>query len=258
MAFLDRRYHNQRLRWYLMLLTKMSLRRAARVIAVSQFTKDTVLQHFPTLEDKVRVVHSGLDHAFEERDTSNGHTGGRPYILFVGSIEPRKNLPRLIRAFEIAMAETGLKHDLVFCGPWGWRYQGVVAAWEGSPLRERIRHAGYVPANDLPALYAGADLLAYPSLQEGFGFPVLEAMASGTPVVTSNVAALPEIAGDAALMVPPTNTDAIAGAIASVLTNPDLAGDLVERGRRRARPFTWSRAAAETLSVYREAMSAGT
>jgi glycosyltransferase involved in cell wall biosynthesis len=228
------------------------------VIAVSQYTRDADLEHFPFLRGKVTVDHSGLDRMFTNGYVPNGHKRpDRPYILFVGSIEPRKNLPRLIRAFEVAMGETGLPHDLVFCGPWGWRYQAVVQAWERSPMRDRIRHAGYVPASDLPALYAGADLLAYPSLQEGFGFPVLEAMACGTPVVTSNVSAIPEIAGDAALMVPPANVDAIAHAIASVLTDSNLARDLVERGHRRARPFTWQRAAAETLEVYRQAVELG-
>jgi len=255
LAFLDRRFHKARLRLYLTLLTKMSLRRADRIIAVSEYTKREVERHFPFAEGKVSVVYSGLDPAF--RNGASAHGGGppaasdRPYVLFVGSIEPRKNLPRLIRAFERAMSDTGLPHELVLCGPWGWRYQPVKEALERSPMRRRIRHTGYVASADLPALYADADLLAYPSLVEGFGFPVLEAMASGTPVLTSDCSALPEVAGGAAVTVTPTDERAIADGIMRILSDRGLANRLAKRGRERSAEFTWERTAAETVQIYR-------
>jgi len=258
LAFLDRRFHKARLRLYLTLLTKMSLRRADRIIAVSDYTRREVERHFPFTVGKVSVVYSGLDPAF--RNGSSAVAGGppaasdKPYVLFVGSLEPRKNLPRLIRAFEHAMLDTGLPHELVLCGPWGWRYRPVKEALARSPMRQRIRHLGYVPSADLPSLYAGADLLAYPSLDEGFGFPVIEAMASGTPVLTSDRSALPEVAGGAAVTVTPTDEGAIAKGIVSVLSDQDLANSLVERGRERSAEFTWERAAAETVEIYRQAV----
>ncbi len=256
LAFLDRRLHKARLRFYLTLLTKMSLKRADRIIAVSEYTKSEIERHFPFAEGKVSVVYSGLDPAFRNGTSAlEGRppaASGRPYILFVGSIEPRKNLPRLIRAFEHAMADTGLPHELVLCGPWGWRYRPVEEALERSPMRQRIRQIGYVASADLPSLYAGADLLAYPSLIEGFGFPVLEAMASGTPVLTSDCSALPEVAGGAAVTVPPTDEGAIAKGIIRILSDRSLAETLAERGRVRSAEFTWERTAAETVAIYRQ------
>jgi glycosyltransferase involved in cell wall biosynthesis len=258
LAFMDPHFHNRRLRIYLKLLTKSSLRRAAQVIAVSEYTKLELEQQFPFLSGRVSVVYSGLDPIFRKALAGIEHPSGeRPYILFVGSIEPRKNLPRLIRAFERAMTSTGLPHELVLCGPWGWRYQPVTEALRRSPMRDRIRHVGYVPASKLPGLYAGADLLAYPSLDEGFGFPIIEAMSMGTPVITSDRAAPPEVAAGAAITAPPRDVNAIAAGIERVLTDRDLANDLSDRGRARAAEFTWERAAAGTFEVYRRAAGQG-
>lgn len=258
LAFLDPRFHKLRMRFYLRVLTQMSLRRADHVIAVSEHTKQELEARFPQVAGRVSVVHPGLDPAFSSppaRDRVNAFRRSvrqhRPYILFVGAIEPRKNLPRLIRAFEMAMAETRLPHDLVLCGPLGWRYGPTVQALRSSPLRQRIRHMGYVPADDLPLWYAGADLFAYPSLCEGFGFPPLEAMATGTPVLTSNSSSLPEVVGEAAVTAPPTSVEAIAGGMQRVLTDHDFADELRVRGPQRARAFTWAEAAARTIDIYR-------
>ncbi len=259
LAFLDTRFHKLRLRFYLRILTQISLRRADHVIAVSQYTREQLEARFPYVAGRVSVVHSGLDPLFlsppseaAAREFRKEVGQARPYILFVGAIEPRKNLPRLIRAYELAMAEAGLPHDLVLLGPWGWRYGPTVQAWRESPLRDRIRHIGYVPAEELPLWYAGADLLVYPSLCEGFGFPPLEAMASGTPVVTSDCSSLPEVVGDAAITVPPSSVEAIAKAMENVLTDRDLADELRARGQQRAREFTWEEAAAKTVDIYRQ------
>lgn len=262
LAFLAPHFHQLRMRLYLRALTYLSLRRADHVIAVSQYTKERLEAHFPHLAGRVSVVHSGLDPLFQcppdqeaVQEFRERRGLGRPYVLFVGAIEPRKNLPRLIRAFELAMGETGLPHELVLCGPWGWRYGPTIRAWRRSPLRGRIRHTGYVPAQALPLWYAGADLLVYPSLCEGFGFPPLEAMAVGTPVVTSDSSSLPEVVGDGAITVSPTCVEAIAEAIGRVLTEPHLAEQLRERGRLRTLQFSWEEAAAQTVTIYRRVLS---
>ncbi len=253
LAFMDPSYHKTRLRLYLRLLTGISLKQAAHVITVSEYTKRQLEQRFPDVRGRVSVVHSGLQPMF-----AGPHDGGhrlhpRPYILFVGAIEPRKNLPRLVRAWERAMTANNLPHDLVLCGPMGWRYDASLRAIEHSPLRARIHHVGFVPETDLPHWYAGADLLVYPSLDEGFGFPILEAMAAGTPVVSSDCSAIPEVAGDAAILVDPKSVQAIANAIADVLSDRRLADDLSDRGRDRASRFTWENAARETIAVYERA-----
>jgi glycosyltransferase involved in cell wall biosynthesis len=262
LAFLDRHLHKLTSHIYLTTLTTLALRRATRVIAVSEATRTDLEARFPFLEGRVTVVYEGVDPGFHcpadpaaVRAFRERHGLDRPYILFVGSIEPRKNLPRLFRAFERVVREQGLPHDLVLCGPLGWRYGPSVHAWESSPLRARMRRPGVVPAGELPLWYAGADLLAYPSLSEGFGLPPLEAMARGTPVVTSDCSSLPEVVGDAALTAPPRDVAAIAGAIGRVLTEPALADDLRARGLARVRRFSWDEAARGTIAVYERALS---
>lgn len=258
LAFFNPHFHKVRMRFYLQALTQMSLRRADHVIAVSEHTRQVLEARFPHVAGRVSVVHPGLDPLFlappreaAVRQFRQEVGQARPYILFVGAIEPRKNLPRLIRAFEMAMAETGLNHDLVLCGPMGWRYGPTVHAMRSSPLSHRIRHVGYVPVDDLPLWYAGADLFVYPSLCEGFGLPPLEAMATGTPVVTSNSSSLPEVVGDAAATALPTSVEAIAAAMQRVLSDPDFAAELRVRGPQRARAFTWTAAASRTIDIYR-------
>lgn len=263
LSYLDPRFHKQRLRIYLRLFTDLSVRRASRVISVSEFTKSQIVDRYPDVAHKVSVVHSGIDALFAEQpgaDTVKSFLDdigqARPYVLFVGAIEPRKNIPTLVKAFERVVERSGLPHDLVICGPLGWRYGPSKAAIEDSRLRDRIRVLGYLPSNQLPALYAGADVLAYPSFEEGFGFPPLEAMAMGTPVVTSDSSSLPEIVGDAALMVEPTDVASLADAIERVLTDRAVSDALIEKGYARTRVFTWEKATRETLGVYETAASA--
>ena len=174
----------------------------------------------------------------------------RPYVLAVGTIEPRKNLVRLVRAFR-QLAGEGFPHSLVLVGPEGWNAGELRAEIErGGP--GRIVLTGALDGPDLAVAYADADAVAYVSLYEGFGLPVLEAMSMGTPVVASNVSSLPEVASDAALLVDPTDETAIADALRRVLTDRTLADDLRRRGRERAAEFSWDRTARATLDVYRE------
>jgi glycosyltransferase involved in cell wall biosynthesis len=177
------------------------------------------------------------------------HGVTRPYVLFVGTVEPRKNLPRVVDAF----ARIGRPDvELVLVGPTGWNEDVAPAV---AALGARARALGFVPRHDLAPLYAGAAAFVYPSLREGFGLPVLEAMAQGTPVVTSAATSTAEVAGDAALLVDPFDVDAIAAAIDRALTDGEVARRLRDAGRARAAEFPWSRTAEMTLAVYREAVS---
>jgi glycosyltransferase involved in cell wall biosynthesis len=177
-----------------------------------------------------------------------------PYILYVGSIEPRKNLPRLLVAYAHLRRRGSTRWRLVVAGPRKWKSGPVYDAVARLELAEHVHFAGFVPEADLPALYNGADLFAFPSLYEGFGLPVLEAMACGTPVVTANTSSLPEVAGAAALLVDPSDVEEIAGALRRVLEDPALARDLRERGLARAAQFSWERTARATVAVYEKVL----
>ncbi|HEY5625576.1 MAG TPA: glycosyltransferase family 1 protein [Dehalococcoidia bacterium] len=261
LAFLDSRFHTLRLRTYLRLLLSAAMTRAQQVITVSRHTQTQLEKRFPAAIGKTTTIYPGLDPLFSQQPGTGAVREFRerrgldsPYVLFVGTIEPRKNVRRLIRAFERAMSDTGLPHRLVLCGHWGWRYGAAEKALAASPVRDRITVTGYVPAEELPLYYAGADALLYPSLHEGFGFPPLEAMALGTPVVTSNSTSLPEVVGDAAVSVRPESVTDIAAGLVQVLTSQPLADDLRERGPGRAGQFSWQAAAQQTLDVYTAAV----
>jgi glycosyltransferase involved in cell wall biosynthesis len=175
-----------------------------------------------------------------------------PYILHVGSIQPRKNLTRLVEAFAEVMDDVeGLQ--LVLAGRRAWGDQTLLDTIDSLALEGRVVLPGYVPDSDLAALYSGACVYAFPSLYEGFGFPALEAMACGTPVISANTSSLPEIVGDAALTFAPTDVEGQAEALRRVLTDPALRDHLVERGFARVQQFTWETAARETLAVLCEA-----
>ena len=173
------------------------------------------------------------------------------YLLCVGTIEPRKNLGRVLAAFERLHAER-LTDALVIVGKRGWLYDDFFAQLEHSPAKHAVIFPGFVPDADLPAVYAGSQALAFPSEFEGFGLPVLEAMACGAPVVCSNTSSLPEVAGDAALLVDPDDVAAITAALRRVLADADLAAELRRRGLAQAARFSWQRTAQETLAVYRQ------
>jgi glycosyltransferase involved in cell wall biosynthesis len=171
-----------------------------------------------------------------------------PYVLFVGTLEPRKNLVRLIRAYR-RVAATGLPHALVLAGPLGWHHEALMREIALSGPGDIVM-TGAVSEGDLDALYRAADAFVYPSLYEGFGLPVIEAMVRGIPTVASNTSAVPEVAGDATLGVNPRSVREIAQAIESVLTDLDLAERLAMRGRRQAERFSWDETARLTLQVY--------
>lgn len=238
-----------------------SVRRAARVITVSEHTKRDIVTRYGVPEEKIHVTYEAAAAVFQpvrdpERLATVRRRYGIPsqYVLAVGNLEPRKNLGTLLRAFRALRADGRIPHRLVLVGKAGWQTSRLLAELQGESLANDVIWTGYVPLEDLPALYSAAALFVYPSLYEGFGLPPLEAMACGTPVVGSNAAALPEVLGDGALLVSPYDVDGMATAIRSVLLDPGLARGLAERGRDRALTFSWERTARQTVKVYREAL----
>lgn len=226
-------------------------RDADLVLCPSEATRDDCLAHgFGA--DRLRVVPWGVDvapaTAAAREAVRRDHGLNRPYILWVGTAEPRKNLPGLLRAYR-ALGTADV--DLVLAGPKGWKedVEALVA-----PVRERVHVLGFLPRPELEALYAEAEVLCFPSLREGFGFPVIEAMAQGTPVVTSAGTSTEELVGDAGLVVDPRDPDAIAAALRTILDDPDLARRLGERGAVLAAECTWDRCADATVAAYREVL----
>ena len=217
--------------------------RADLIIAVSEFTKSQVVELLGVEPVRVRVVHHGVRQVGPVVPPAPDRI-----VLSVGAIQKRKNISRLVDAFETL--DAGWK--LALAGSFGYGAEEIRARIRNSPARERICVLGYVSPEVLASWYARAAIFAFPSLDEGFGMPVVEAMAAGIPVLTSNRSALPEVAGDAALLVDPENTGELAQSLRELARNEDLRRDLSARGLARARSFTWEKAVRETWDVYLE------
>ncbi len=242
-------------RRYLAWTTRRHARRAARVIADSQATRADLIRHYRAEPDRIVVVYPGRDESLARVDdpatvaavkARYGVDGD--YLLYLGTLQPRKNLIRLVEAFA-RLQSVADRLRLVLAGKKGWLYEGLFARVEALGLRDRVLFPGYVADDDKAALLSGATALVYPSLYEGFGLPVLEAMACGTPVLTSNVSSLPEVAGDAALLVDPLDTEAIAQGMARLIADAGLRRSLVEKGYTQIRKFSWTNAARQVLQV---------
>jgi glycosyltransferase involved in cell wall biosynthesis len=218
--------------------------RADAVIAVSRFTASQVVSLLGVDPAKIHVVHHGIRHLVAP---GSAPPGREKVILNVGAIQKRKNIARLVEAFETLPPPW----QLVLAGSHGYGAGEILARIENSPARDRIRVTGYVSAPDLAGWYARAAVFAFPSLDEGFGMPVLEAMAAGVPVIASNRSALPEVVGDAAVLVDPDSSEALGTALRELTINGDWCRELARRGTARARTFTWERAVRETWDVYR-------
>ncbi len=255
--------HLPRDRRYLDWSTRWSARQAVAVLADSAATKADLVRAYGITADKVHVVPLGRDERLARVEDPaalaavRGRYGlGQRYLLYVGTLQPRKNLARLIEAFARLAARPGRGDvELVLAGKQGWLYDALSAQVSGLGLAGRVRFPGYLPDEDLPALLSGALAFVYPSLYEGFGIPVLEAGACGVPVITSNTSSLPEVAGDAAILVDPHDVDAIADAMDRVLTDDALRAELVRRGHENVKRFSWEKCARETLAVLLEAAS---
>jgi glycosyltransferase involved in cell wall biosynthesis len=245
-------------------MTRYSARRAARLLVISQSTKDDVVRFCDVSPDNVIVTYCGVDEQFAPRSRHEVEafraTKGLPsrFILYLGTLEPRKNVPQIVRAYAALRSDDLSRHyKLVIAGAKGWGYDEVFAAVEQNDLKDDVMFAGYVPAEELPLWYNAAELFVYPSLFEGFGLPVLEALACGTPAITSNVSSLPEVAGDAALTITPTDTRALSEAMIRVLRDAALRAQLRERGLRQAAQFSWQRTAQQTAQVYADVLKLG-
>jgi glycosyltransferase involved in cell wall biosynthesis len=242
----------------------LALRAAAVVLAISEATKADMVRCLGVSPERVIVTPLAAGPHFQPQDTAiitavrQKYRLPEPYILYVGSNKPHKNLPRLVRAFaQFAIANHPSKIALVIAGHWDDRYPEAKKVAEERNLQDRVRFAGPVAEADLPALYSGAILFIFPSRYEGFGLPVLEAMACGLPVACANESSLPEVAGQAALLFQPDDTQAISAAIADLLGNPERRRALARRGLDRAAEFSWQRTAVLTLEVYQMMLSKG-
>lgn len=240
-------------------LLSVAVRNADAIVTVSNSARRDLLQLYRTDPSRVTVVHEAAGPAFTpivdrtRLDEVRARYGlPERFGLFVGAIEPRKNLPRLMEAFAAARG-AGVTHDLVCTGPYGWSSRDLTAQVRRAGLTRVVHFIGYVPVSDLPCIYSLSDFFVFPSLYEGFGLPVVEAMACGTPVITSQTSSLGEIANGAALTIDPEDAGELAEAIDCLARSASLRRDLSERGAARARMFSWQRTAREMLAVYARA-----
>jgi glycosyltransferase involved in cell wall biosynthesis len=261
-------FQNLYLRWS----TRYNARTATRVIADSIATRNDLLRYYRIPEERIEVVYPGRDETLgpvrdpEALQAVRARYGLRePYLLYVGTLHPRKNLVRLVQAFAVLTnattagpedgrrAEPKAEPQLVLAGQKGWLYEEIFDQVRKLDLVDRVVFTGYMPDVDLPALLSGAEAFVFPSLYEGFGLPVLEAMACGTPVICSNVSSLPEVAGEAALQVDPLDVEALAEAMHRGISDAGLRATLVERGYEQVLRFSWRRCASQVLRVLEDA-----
>ena len=230
------------------------LRRADGLIAVSECTRHDAIRLLGLKPEKIRVIYHGIDEAYFQAGPAASRCARaalgmeRPYLLYVGTVEPRKNVDLLLDAWAALPPSIAEAHDLALAGPLGWASPRTLARLQTPPAG--VRYLGYVAEALLPGLFAGAAAFVYPSLYEGFGFPVAQAMASGVPVITSAVSCLPEITGNAALLIDPRSVTELSAAITKLLTSPSLSANLAVRARAISARFTWTACAAESLDFF--------
>jgi len=254
--------------------TKYSVQKAKAIITISQATKDDIIKLYGVPESKIHVIYPGIKpdavlmpHIYPMQELQTKYAISDKYLLFVGTLQPRKNIVRLIEAFSLLLARhpedsegsSKLKQDsssstqndiqLVIVGKKGWKYEDILDAPEKNGITDRVKFLDFVSDEDLQMLYKNAQCFVFPSLYEGFGLPVLEAMRAGCPVITSNVSSLPEAGGDAALYVDPESVSDIASKIEMVLGDKKLRSEMIAKGKEQLKKFSWEKAAKETLSV---------
>jgi len=246
-------------RWYLTSQTNRSCQKASRIITISESSRQDVHRFFNIPLAKIDVVYPGVDpiyrpYAAAEVETFKAENGLGRFILHVGTLQPRKNILTLLQAFA-QLAEPDL--DLVLIGGKGWLFTDIFASAQALGLEDQVHFAGYVPDDLLPLWYNAAACLVFPSLYEGFGLPVVEAMACGTPVVASNSSSIPEAVGEAGLLFEPQQVEACADRITAVLHDPQLSAKMRRLGLEQAGQFSWERAGLETAAVYQRALREG-
>ncbi|NJN99203.1 MAG: glycosyltransferase family 4 protein [Anaerolineales bacterium] len=252
-------------RWYLREFTARSVKRARAIIAISESTRQDVINWLGAPPERVHTVYCGVDEAFRPlpaAEVAAFKAAKRlpdTFVLFLGTLEPRKNVDGLIRAYACWRKQEPDVPPLVIAGGKGWYYNHIFSLVESLNLTERVRFTDYVPQSELPLWYNAASLFVYPSHFEGFGLPVLEAMACGTPVITSTVSSLPEVTGNtgAARLVNPADADALAAAMREVMADTDLRAAMSQQALIRANYFSWDKTAHETVEVYKKAIKPG-
>ena len=252
--------HTRSKRLFFPFAIRSSVRRADALIAISESTRQDSIRLLGVSPQKIFTTQLGITDEFrvvKDKEllakVREKYDLPEEFVLYVGLVEPRKNIPFLIRAFK-SLADEGIKHNLVIVGRIGWMYQEVFKQIEELGLEGRVQFTGYLPQDDLPMVYNLASLFVYPTKYEGFGLPALEAMACGTPVVTTAISSLPEIVGDAGILIPPGDEQALASAMAEVLHDSTLFNQLRTRGLQRSEHFTWERTAQQTLKVYQQVL----
>ena len=244
--------------WHRSLGVIKALKEADGIIAVSENTKNDIMELAGIEAGRIKVIYSGNNVIKKEWPAEKiaaclqKFSLSSPYILYVGNIEPRKNISSLIKAYGLLRDRNRINIDLVLAGASGWKTAKIYRDWRNSPYKDNIRFIGYISAEEKEILYSRASIFNYPSFYEGFGFPPLEAMAYGVPVVCSNVSSLPEVAAGAAIMVNPDKPEEIAEAIGSVLGDEELRVYLIAKGYEQAKLFTWQIAAQKYLEFFKE------
>jgi len=241
---------------YVKILLPLIKRKADVILTISEFSKTEIIKLLKVPKEKIKVIYEGCDEKFKVINdevriikVKNKYSLFQQFILNVGTLEPRKNIISLITAFNSLKKKQLIEHKLVLCGPKGWHYKDIFKKTKELKLENEIIFLGFIPEEDLPFLYNVAQVFVYPSLYEGFGLPVLEAMSCGCPVITSNVSSLPEIVGNSAILVDPLNTEELEQAILKVIKNEDLRKDLIKKGINRSKMFSWEKAAEDTYAI---------
>jgi len=235
-----------------------SIARCDYIIADSYSTRNDILKHMDTGDGHVRTVHLGVDpvyfyHVRDEQQRARAlerYAIPADFILYVGTLEPRKNIPRLVRAFADGIVAQGLPHDLLIVGRKGWMFDEIFNEVRALNLSNRVHFPGHVGPSELRTLYSMARVFTYPSLYEGFGLPCLEAMSCATPVITSDRSSLPEVVGDSASIIDPMSVESIADALRHICTDDEYHKTLAERSLKRARRFSWLTTAKKTVEIY--------
>jgi glycosyltransferase involved in cell wall biosynthesis len=236
-------------------LIKRSAQKAEHILTISEHSKTDIAEQWGISTDRISVACCGVDSEFTPKGASDQPMPeGAPYILYVGNLHPRKNLVRLLDAYVLLRRE-GFEHQLKIVGQKAWMYGDIFETVRRHRLESSVEFTGYVSNSQLVKLYQNAEVSAYPSLYEGFGLPVLEAMACGCPTVTSRTTSLPEVAGDACILVDPESVVSIADGLKRVLSDADLRRDMTQKGLRQAQKFTWEKTARKTLSVYQKLLN---
>jgi glycosyltransferase involved in cell wall biosynthesis len=237
----------------------LTYNKASKIIAISENTKKDIISLLKIPKEKIVVIHSAVGDEFKLIDDKikiaeikKKYKTGEHFILDVGTLEPRKNLPFLVRAYNLALKEGKISHNLILTGKKGWYYENLFELIKELKLEDKVILPGYVPDADLPYLYNAADLFCFPSLYEGFGFPPLEALSCGTPVIAANNSSIPEVVGDAGILLDIDKEEKWAENMVKVLTDDNLASQLRQKGLIQAQKFSWAKTARETIKVYEE------